>query len=82
MAFGKIYLKKHLAPLDLDERREIYRFVKTIWEDTTAGILSGYSIPGFVSRHLRNRWVREGWALHCRSLVDIGLLNPEQIARA
>ena len=82
VAFGKIYLKKHLADLELSERMAIYQFVKTVWEDTTSGLLSGYSIPGFVSRHLRNRWVREGWVLHCRSLIDIGLLKVDEIAKA
>ncbi len=82
VAFGKIYLLRHLPTLSLDERIEIFRFVRNIWTDCTSNILNGFKIPGFVSGHLRRCWVDAGWTRHCRSMVDIGLLNEEQMSRA
>lgn len=82
VAFGKIYLKEKLSFLETEERMAIFRFVKSVWDETTSGILSGHRIPGFVSRGLRNRWVTEGWHHHCRSLEDVGLLSSEEQARA
>jgi len=82
VAFGKVYLQDHLPALDLDERAEIFRFVREVWRDCTSNILADFKIPGFVSGPLRKRWVDAGWRRHCRSMVDIGLLSDAQISRA
>lgn len=81
VAFGKVYLRAHLSTLSLDERIAVFRFVRNIWTDCTSNILSDFKIPGFVSNRLRKRWVDAGWTRHCRSMVDIGLLNEEQMSR-
>lgn len=81
VAFGKVYLATQLKTLEFEERLEIYRFVKALWDESTAGILSRFRIPGFVTRALRRRWIDEGWAQHSRALVDIGLLDADQMAR-
>jgi len=82
VAFGKVYLKQHLADLDAEERMEIFRFVRSLWKDCAAGILTDFKVTGIISQPLRRRWVAEGWALHSRALVDIGLLEARELARA
>jgi hypothetical protein len=82
VAFGRLYLREQLKTLDLEERMAIYRFVKSLWDDCAAGTLSRFHIPGFVTQALRRRWIAEGWALHSRALVDVGLLGADDMARA
>ena len=82
VAFGKVYLREHLKTLSLEERMAIYRFVTSLWDDCAAGILSRFRIPGFVTQALRRRWLADGWAQHRRALVDIGLLDADDMARA
>jgi hypothetical protein len=82
VAFGKVYLHEQLETLDFEERMAIYRFVKSLWDDCTAGTLSRFHIPGFVTQALRRRWVVDGWAQHSRALADIGLLGADDMGRA
>lgn len=82
VAFGKVYLPEQLKTLDFEERMAIYRFAKSLWDNCTAGTLSRFHIPGFVTQALRRRWIADGWAQHSRALVDIGLLSADDMARA
>jgi len=81
VAFGKLYLKQQLKELPAEERMAIYRWIKTLWDDCTAGTLSRFCITGFVTAALRRRWVDDGWDQHSRSLVEIGLVNAEDMVR-
>lgn len=82
VAFGKVYLMHQLATLDTEERVAIFRFVRSLWTESTNGMLSEYRITGFVTKALRRRWVAEGWAQHCRAMSDIGLLRADEMACA
>jgi len=82
VAFGKVYLTNQLKMLDLEERVAIFRFVKSLWVESSNGMLSEYRIAGFVTKALRRRWVAEGWLQHCRSMTDIGLLSADEVAQA
>ncbi len=81
VAFGKVYLKEHLRNLHPDERMEIYQFVRSLWLESTKDILADFKIAGFITQALRRRWVDDGWTVHSRALIDIGLVNAEDMAR-
>lgn len=82
VAFGNIYLRDRLTAVNLEERIAIYRFVRSLWDDCAAGILSRFDSSGFLAHALRRRWIAEGWARHRRAMVDIGLLGADDMARA
>lgn len=81
VAFGKLYLKQQLTGLPAEERMDIYRWIKTLWDDCAAGTLSRFRIPGFVTARLRHNWADEGWAQHSRTLIEVGLVDAEEMAR-
>jgi len=81
VAFGRLLLIERLPRLALDERRQIYRWVRHLWRDGAGRTLDEFRVPGVMTRGLRQRWLEEGWQRHRRSLMDVGLLAPEEVAK-
>lgn len=81
VAFGTLYLRARLQDLSAEERVDIFRFIHSLWKETTSGIFSGFYIPGFVSRRLRRQWVEQGWQRHCKTMADVELVPFEQAIR-
>ncbi len=80
VAFGRMTLQQRLPRLNFHQRRAIYRWVRDLWRDCAGGTLSGFSVPELMTRGLRRRWLDEGWIRHRRSMIDVGLLAPAEIA--
>ncbi len=84
LAFGRAYLAAALVRLPLNDRLEIYNWLKALWHDTAAEIFACLPIP-LSSLFLRRRcraWVENGWQDHLRVFKDVGLLKGNEIAIA
>jgi len=81
VAFGKLFLTDTLAALPAAEQQLIFLRLRNLWDQVGDGILSGIRIPRFFTRHLRRRWLAEGWEYHRRNFADVGLLNMTEMRR-
>ncbi len=81
VAFGKHYLRRHLADMPLDERIGIFRWIRALWRDGAHEMLAGLPMSGASIDPWHRHWVDEGWAGHSRTLAMIGLVGQEDAAR-
>ena len=78
-AFGRIYLKATMGGLDQSQRLDIFRRLKGLWRDTAFGTLDGFWIPGLITRRRRRNWAEEGWQVHLKSLIEVGLIGSDEL---
>lgn len=81
LAFGRAYLKARLGTFDLDQRFEIYRWLKDLWTDTAFGVLGRFPIPNAILGRRCRTWAETGWQDHRRVLFDVGLLSAGEARR-
>jgi len=81
-AFGRIYLAEALPVLERDQRLDIYRWLKGLWQGTTLGTLDRFRIPGLITRRRRRDWATDGWQGHRSALIGVGLLSHEEVLLA
>lgn len=78
IAFGKLYLRRHLAELSDDERLEIYRWLKAVWREPAETARRRYSLPVAMATRLGRNWLSDGWERQGHILVDIGLIGESE----
>ena len=81
LAFGRMYLKARLGTLELDQRFEIYRWLKDLWTNTAFGVLGRFPIPSAILGRRCRTWAETGWKDHRRALLDVGLLSAGEVKR-
>lgn len=74
-AFGRFYLRAALPRLGRDQRLEIHRWLKTLWDAVGTATLDQFYVPGLITRHRRRRWVEAGWRSHRAQLMAVGLVD-------
>ncbi len=79
VAFGKIYLRRTLPDLPLDERMAIYRWIRSMWFDCADAIRG--EMPQSIVLLLGRTWMADRWRQPQRDLVAIGLVGDDEIAR-
>ena len=79
VAFGKIYLNQALPEVPLQERIEIYRWLRALWFDSAAQ-LSGGRLGGVMSRMLPRSWMQRRWEGWTDSLQATGLFAGAEVA--
>ncbi|MDA0305111.1 MAG: ferritin-like domain-containing protein [Proteobacteria bacterium] len=79
LAFGRAYLAETLPQLPLDERLEIHRWLKALWQDTAEGVFRRFPVTNLFLRRRCRTWVETGWQDHLKILKDVGLLKDGEI---
>ena len=79
VAFGKIFLRRQLQALPLEERIVIYQWVRALWFDCAGPIQA--DMPGIVFRAVGRRWAENRWRRQREALIDIGLIHPHETAQ-
>lgn len=77
-AFGRIYLRTALPLLGRDQRLEIHRWLKTLWDAVGTATLERFHVPGLITRGRRRRWVEAGWRSHRAQLMAVGLVDADE----
>jgi hypothetical protein len=75
VAFGKAYLRGRLGALSIEERAEIYRWVRALWHDCSQAIRARYTGVSRAFFALSRGSMAERWARHRRALAELGLLD-------
>ena len=78
VAFGKIYLRESLPALALQERLEIYRWVKEIWFDAARSAVGHYAPPAFLGGTRWRRWLEGKWLERLPDLSAAGLFESHE----
>ncbi len=79
VAFGKTYLKASLPHLPLQERQQIYGWLKELWSVGIRSAMQQFAPPGFIS--LSNRlghWMDKEWLERLDELEAAGLFIPDE----
>lgn len=77
-AFGRFYLSAALPGLGRDQRLEIHRWLKGLWDAIGTATLARYHVPGLITRGRRRRWVEAGWRNHRAQLMAVGLVDTDE----
>ena len=79
VAFGRIFLDGRLSTLPLDERLEMYRWVRSIWRDC-ASAAARHRVLGLLPRALGRDALNARWAARYGALERLGLILPHEHA--
>lgn len=79
VAFGKIFLRQQLRGLPFEERVAIFQWVRSLWFDCAAAIRA--EMPSVISRAMGRRWAENRWRRQRDTLIDIGLIGPQEAPR-
>ncbi|MEA3278015.1 MAG: ferritin-like domain-containing protein [Pseudomonadota bacterium] len=81
IAFGRIYGRPGLQRLDTEERIALYRWLKAIWWDCAVAVRGRFDgVGGWILRALHPP-LEQSWRRQTDSLLDLGLIRPEELAR-
>ncbi|MBT3992078.1 MAG: ferritin-like domain-containing protein [Rhodospirillaceae bacterium] len=75
IAFGKKYVRDHVAELSDLERRAIFSHVAKLWLDCAKAAESRYSWPVALVTRLGANWLAENWQRQRRQLITNGLIS-------
>ncbi len=78
VAFGKIYLAQSLPNLPLQERIEIYRWLRGLWFESVTG-LAGGGLGGIMAAKLPRSWMQKRWDGWTDSLRATGLFAGAEL---
>lgn len=76
VAFGRRYLKESLGLLPLEERLEIFRWIRTLWFECAGAIRA--EMPLSVSLLVGREWAEHRWRRQRRTLANIGLIHSNE----
>ncbi len=80
IAFGKTYLRESLPALAFAERREIYCWLKELWNNAAAGAFDTVVWTG-VPRRTRRVFLERHWSYCVDWLISAGLMSAEEARR-
>lgn len=79
VAFGRIFLEGRLGALPLDERLEMYRWVRSMWRDC-ASAAARHRVFGLLPRALGRDALDARWTTQYAALARLGLILPHEHA--
>ncbi len=74
IAFGRLYLSQSLPHLPLQERIEIYRWLRALWFEGTARLSSG-PLGKIIATAMPRRWMQKRWEHWHTALEAAGLFD-------
>jgi len=80
IAFGKLFLRGRVQALPLEERLEIYRWVRSLWRDCAAATRARYGLFGRVALRTGRAALETRWQRQAGALAEIGLIGTEEAA--
>lgn len=80
VAFGRLYAKRALADLGLDERVAIYRWVKALWFSVARPPETHRGTAEWLFRFARQRYIEKRWPVQRRNLTRVGLIHAGEEA--
>lgn len=76
IAFGKLFLRERVRMLPLDERLEIYRWVRSLWRHCAAATKARYGLFGRFALRTGPAALEARWQRQAEALAEIGLIGP------
>ena len=80
IAFGKLFLRNRVRSLPLEERLEIYRWVRSLWRDCAAATRARYGLFGRFALRTGPAALEARWQRQSAALEEIGLIGPGEAA--
>ncbi len=80
VAFGRLYLSHALPQLPLQERIEIYHWLRALWFEGTNRLASGHLGP-VIAKRMPQRWISARWQHWNSVLRSTGLFDGAEEAR-
>ena len=78
IAFGKLFLRSRLQALPLEERLEIYRWVRSLWRDCAAATRARYGLFGRFALRTGPSALDARWQRQTGALMEVGLIGPDE----
>ena len=73
VAFGVKYIRENLPKLDAGERRELYAWVKGLWQSSARNMEQRHTLPIILSTSLSRDWMTTAWKRQDALLQSLGL---------
>lgn len=73
VAFGVKYLRQNLPRLQAEERRELYRWVKGLWQTSARTMEKRHTLPVTLATDLPTDWMTAAWLRQDALLQSMGL---------
>ncbi len=77
VAFGETVLRRQLAAVPMEHRRDIAAWVEGLWRACARATLARGRPPARVPRRLVDPWLDRRWTCHSAALARIGLTASE-----
>lgn len=73
VGFGRAVLERRIAAMPPERRRDLLRWIETLWWEAAAAILGRFSMPGLNCERLTRKWLESRWRRQVADLAVIGL---------
>ena len=80
VGFGKTYLPARIADIPIEERGDLFLWIKELWHDCARPVMEKFHVPGVMSPRIRRRWLKSRWQRQVRDLASIGLIEANNAA--